>query len=92
GKVMEQADRDALFESPVHPYTRALLASIPGADPSRREVLDGEIPSPAHPPSGCVFVTRCPIADAHCARQVPTLTRAVHGGYSACHFTAQSRV
>ena len=90
GKVMEQADRNALFESPVHPYTRALLASIPGADSGRREVLQGEIPSPANPPPGCVFVTRCPIADAHCSRHVPTLTRAAHGGYSACHFTAQS--
>lgn len=88
GKVMEQAERDALFSSPVHPYTRALLASVPGHRGARRESLDGEIPSPADPPQGCVFVTRCPIADAHCARLSPTLARAVHGGYSACHFTA----
>ena len=88
GKVMEQAERDALFSSPVHPYTRALLASVPGHRGAQRETLDGEIPSPADPPQGCVFVTRCPIADAHCARRSPTLARAVHGGYSACHFTA----
>ncbi|MGQ0697594.1 MAG: ABC transporter ATP-binding protein [Panacagrimonas sp.] len=90
GKVMEQADRDALFGSPVHPYTRALLASVPGASASgQRETLEGEIPSPANPPSGCVFVTRCPIADDHCHHQVPILARAIHGGYSACHFTVQ---
>ncbi|HKY90436.1 MAG TPA: oligopeptide/dipeptide ABC transporter ATP-binding protein [Nevskiaceae bacterium] len=93
GKVMEQADGDALFATPVHPYTRALLAAAPAPDPAaarshRREPLEGEVPSPANPPTGCVFVTRCPIADAHCARHVPVLTRAVHGGYSACHFTA----
>lgn len=88
GKVMEQATREALFESPVHPYTRALLAAVPGAGGASREPLEGEIPSPADPPPGCVFVTRCPIADAHCARHPPTLVRAVHGGYSACHFTA----
>ncbi len=89
GKVMEQAPRDALFESPVHPYTRALLASVPGDfGRERREPLKGEIPSPANPPVGCVFVTRCPIADAHCTRVPPTLVRAVHGGFSACHFTA----
>ena len=87
GKVMEQATREALFDSPVHPYTRALLAAVPGTA-LQREPLEGEIPSPANPPSGCVFVTRCPIADAHCARHPPTLVRAVHGGFSACHFTA----
>ncbi len=88
GKVMEQATREALFGSPVHPYTRALLAAVPGAGAAQREPLEGEIPSPANPPTGCVFVTRCPIADAHCARHPPTLVRAVHGGFSACHFTA----
>ncbi len=87
GKVMEQASREALFSSPVHPYTRALLAAVPGTA-LKREPLEGEIPSPANPPTGCVFVTRCPIADAHCARHPPTLVRAVHGGFSACHFTA----
>ena len=91
GKVMEQASRDALFASPVHPYTRALLAAVPGTSGAKRETLEGEIPSPANPPQGCVFVTRCPISDAHCARHAPTLTRAVHGGFSACHFTAAAQ-
>ena len=93
GKVMEQAGRDALFESAVHPYTRALLASVPAADPDRAAEdrpapLEGDLPSAANPPNGCVFVTRCPIADAECGRLVPVLARAVHGGSSACHFTA----
>lgn len=87
GKVMEQAPREALFASPVHPYTRALLAAVPGRS-SDRDPLSGEIPSPADPPAGCVFVTRCPMADAHCARHPPNLVRAAHGGFSACHFTA----
>ncbi|MGQ0622718.1 MAG: ABC transporter ATP-binding protein [Panacagrimonas sp.] len=94
GKVMEQASRDVLFESAVHPYTRALLASVPGSDPvspareDEIQVLEGEIPSAANPPTGCVFVTRCPIADAECGRRMPVLARAIHGGSSACHFTA----
>lgn len=92
GRVMEQASREALFGSPAHPYTRALLASVPVADPSRargrkREVLHGEIPSAEDPPQGCVFVTRCPISDAQCGRVAPVLKLAGHGGYSACHFT-----
>ncbi|MGQ0501930.1 MAG: ABC transporter ATP-binding protein [Panacagrimonas sp.] len=90
GKVMEQADRDTLFSGPAHPYSRALLASVPGVPGTlSREPLRGEIPSPSNPPSGCVFVTRCPISDDHCHRQVPILARAIHGGFSACHFTAQ---
>jgi oligopeptide transport system ATP-binding protein len=92
GKVMEQADRDALFAKPAHPYTRALLSAIPRFRPdsgesSRPQILKGEIPSPASPPQGCVFVTRCPIADAPCGLQPPHFARAAHGGHSACHFT-----
>lgn len=89
GKVMEQASRDTLFATPVHPYTRALLAAVPGAHSERSEPLMGEIPSPSNPPPGCVFVTRCPIADSHCSRHAPVLTRSAHGGFSACHFTIQ---
>lgn len=89
GKVMEQTTRDTLFETPVHPYTRALLAAVPGAPGASATPLQGEIPSPSNPPPGCVFVTRCPIADAHCARHAPVLTRNAYGGFSACHFTIQ---
>ncbi len=78
GRVMELAARDDLFARPLHPYTRALLESIPVLDPARererpRVPLRGEIPSPLHPPSGCVFRTRCPWAQARCADATPAL-------------------
>ncbi len=92
GKVMEQAPRETLFANPMHPYTRALLAAIPGVNGDRGEPLQGEIPSPSNPPTGCVFVTRCPIADNLCGAQAPALTRSAYGGYSACHFTIQGSV
>jgi oligopeptide transport system ATP-binding protein len=89
GRVMEVASRSALFEAPRHPYTRALLQSVPIADPvlarARRLVpLRGEIPSPLSPPSGCVFRTRCPAAEPRCAEAVPTL-RTVGASTVACH-------
>jgi oligopeptide transport system ATP-binding protein len=89
GRVMEIAPRDALFATPRHPYTRALLQSVPIPDPkrarARREApIGGEIPSPLAPPSGCVFRTRCPLAGVRCAEQVPEL-RAVGESLVACH-------
>jgi oligopeptide transport system ATP-binding protein len=89
GRVMEIAPRDALFSAPRHPYTRALLQSVPIPDPvrarSRREApIGGEIPSPLAPPSGCVFRTRCPIAEVRCAEQIPQL-RTVGDSAVACH-------
>ncbi len=89
GRVMEVAPRTALFESPRHPYTRALLQSVPVADPvlarARRTVpLSGEIPSPLAPPSGCVFRTRCAFAASRCAAERPPL-RAVGDSLVACH-------
>ena len=95
GKVMEQAPAADLFKHPRHPYTRALLASAPSSVPRRagaprRTVLEGDLPSPADPPSGCVFRTRCPMADAMCARQAPHLRRVSASGYAACHYLEQS--
>ena len=94
GKVMEYGQGDALFRKPAHPYTRALLGSLPAPDLAQlglqRELLGGELPSPANPPQGCVFVTRCPIADSVCGLNPPVLARAVHGGHSACHFTTSN--
>jgi peptide/nickel transport system ATP-binding protein len=87
GKVMEVAETDALFERPMHPYTRALLAASPKPDPtiaSERVALTGDIPSPIDPPSGCVFRTRCPNAIDACAQQVPTLDEVMPGRWSAC--------
>jgi oligopeptide transport system ATP-binding protein len=89
GKVMELADRKSLYDSPLHPYTRALLAAVPIPDPeleARRErvVLKGEVPSTLRPPSGCVFHPRCPIAVDRCAREVPELREIRPGHRAAC--------
>jgi len=89
GRVMEHADADALFDTPAHPYTRAQLSAVPRPDPAaerarRRIALPGELPSPANPPSGCVFRTRCPWAQADCAAQVPALRAFGETGRVAC--------
>jgi len=84
GRVMEQATAAELFARPRHPYTRALLAAVPGRTPA--VPLEGELPNPSDPPSGCVFRTRCPMADELCARETPHLRRVGEGSYAACHF------
>ena len=87
GRVMEEAPAEALFSDPRHPYTRALLSaspSRPGRARGPRIVLSGEIPSPAAPPSGCVFRTRCPHALPACADQVPELRELAPGRHAAC--------
>ena len=76
GRVVEIGTRDAIFGAPAHPYTRALLSATPVADPRvqrERIVLQGELPSPFEPPSGCVFHPRCPYATARCKQEVPAL-------------------
>lgn len=88
GRAMELADSASLYQRPRHPYTRALLAAAPVADPARardrRAPVTGEPPSPLTPPTGCVFRTRCPYAIARCADAVPAL-REFQGGLVACH-------
>ena len=93
GKVMELAKADILLSRPRHPYTQALLSAAPIPDPAvergkKRLLIEGDLPSPLNPPSGCVFRTRCPIAQAKCAREVPALeARAGAADHVvACHF------
>ena len=87
GRVMEIAPSETLLSAPRHPYTRALISAIPSIDPDAprdREVLRGDIPNPASPPSGCVFRTRCPHAIARCAEQIPPLEEVGSGHLKAC--------
>jgi oligopeptide/dipeptide ABC transporter ATP-binding protein len=93
GKIVEVADRAALYEEPLHPYTRALLSAVPIPDPAveatrERTVLRGEVPSPLNPPSGCVFHPRCPIAIDRCTAEIPPLREIRPGHWAACHLAA----
>ncbi len=90
GKIVEVTDRKALYEEPLHPYTRALLSAVPIPDPAleaKREhtVLRGEVPSPLNPPPGCVFHPRCPIAVDRCSAEIPALREIKAGHWAACH-------
>jgi peptide/nickel transport system ATP-binding protein len=87
GRVMEIAPSAELYARPQHPYTRALLSAIPSPDPDaprNRQILKGDIPSPANPPSGCVFRTRCPNALPKCADVIPELREMMPGHFKAC--------
>ena len=91
GNTMEIADRDTLYSRPRHPYTRALISAVPIPDPvlekkKQRLVLEGDLPSPLSPPSGCVFRTRCPLAQEICSREKPVLEEIGAGQQVACHF------
>ena len=89
GRICEVADKEELYTHPLHPYTGFLLDAIPIADPhSRREdkrILEGEIPSPVNPPSGCYFHTRCPYATEHCEEVRPQMRDFGNGHMCACH-------
>ncbi len=93
GRLVEVGPRAELFARPAHPYTRALLASVPriGTRPSRKGAIAGEMPSPLDPPPGCVFHPRCPMAQSICRSEVPPLAPlAARAGEAACHFRDQA--
>ena len=83
GRIVEMTDKTSLFETPLHPYTEALLSAVPipkyGAKGRKRVILTGDVPSPINPPPGCHFHTRCPYAMARCRHEAPVL-REVHAG------------
>ena len=90
GKLVELADSYELITHSVHPYTRSLISAIPEADPitartSKRIPLEGDVPSPLNPPSGCRFRTRCPYADERCAAEIPEFKEVGPGHFAACH-------
>ncbi|MGV9798726.1 ABC transporter ATP-binding protein [Mycobacterium sp. NPDC003449] len=90
GKIVESADADGLYSRPLHPYSGALLSAVPIPDPRRnaareRLVLEGDVPSPINPPSGCSFHTRCPWCTEVCGSEAPALVDLVGGHAAACH-------
>ena len=90
GKMVELATRDELYTNPLHPYTKALLSAVPVPDPMqetkrKRIILEGDVPSPIKPPTGCRFHPRCPIAEEICSQAVPEWREAVAGHWVACH-------
>ncbi len=90
GKIVELTDRATLYANPLHPYTKALLSAVPIPDPvieekRERVILTGDVPSPVHPPSGCRFHTRCPVAIDRCKREDPEFRDAGTGHWVACH-------
>jgi oligopeptide transport system ATP-binding protein len=90
GKIVELTDRESLYNNPQHPYTKALLSAVPIPDPvveetRQRVILEGDVPSPANPPKGCNFNTRCPVAIERCREEDPEFREVGAGHWCACH-------
>ncbi|MEO1614087.1 MAG: ABC transporter ATP-binding protein, partial [Pseudomonadota bacterium] len=83
----ELAPRDELYDDPKHPYTQALLSAVPTVEPGQKErvILQGDVPSPANPPKGCNFCTRCPAAQTRCHETEPEWREVAPGRFAACH-------
>lgn len=94
GRIVELADKHELYNNPQHPYTEALLSAVPLPDPTQRKkgiILEGDVPSPISPPSGCRFHTRCSRAQEICSHKDPEFTDIGNGHYTACHFSVKQR-
>jgi oligopeptide/dipeptide ABC transporter ATP-binding protein len=92
GKIVEAADAKTLIREPQHPYTQALISAVPEVDPEtkrRRIVLPGDVPSPIHPPPGCPFHPRCPIAEERCKTEVPAFREVAKNHRAACHLAGK---
>ena len=88
GEIVEVTDSETLFENPMHPYSKALISAVPIPNPTivpERIILEGEVPSPSNPPSGCKFHTRCPMATEFCKQQKPVLRELSSGHIVSCH-------
>lgn len=97
GKIMERARSSDLFKNPLHPYTQSLISVIPVPSPKiertrKRIVLEGEVPSPVNPPTGCVFHTRCPIAEAICREEAPQSKEMEKDHFVSCHMAGKLRI
>jgi len=93
GKIVETAEAKSIIREPRHPYTQALISAIPEVDPEskrQRIILPGDVPSPIHPPTGCPFHPRCPVAEARCKTDVPSLSEISPSHWAACHLAKQS--
>ena len=93
GKIVELTDRDQLYKNPSHPYTKAILSAVPIHDPIVEEkrsriILEGDVPSPANPPKGCNFNTRCPVAEKKCFEEEPIFKEVSSGSWCACHLVS----
>jgi oligopeptide transport system ATP-binding protein len=96
GKVVELADRNTVYTNPLHPYTQALLSAVPIPDPvveekRQRVILEGDVPSPANPPPGCNFSTRCPVVMDVCSEIDPDFVEIEPGHFCACHRVQPSK-
>ena len=92
GRIVELADARTLYRQPLHPYTEALLSAVPRTDPDQKKeriILQGDVPSPTEPPSGCKFHPRCQYAQDVCSREEPELVELVDGHFASCHFAQE---